>query len=189
MKHSPLSSPRILFLVAALVGFAVAFGGPGLLGKAEAGQGLRAGSVHKDGGAGTGPEAGARPAGAATPESLAGIDEMDAYRIATQLVEQRDAALRAGDGQALAALTVEGSGARRADGALLASLDTGIERLETIVMDVRPVSELVWDVTTVQYDYARAGGASQPKPLAERCTRWTLAPDPWRLADTAVCES
>lgn len=111
---------------------------------------------------------------------------LEEYRIASQLVEQRDEALLVHDAQALAALTVEGSPARREDEALLASLDERLERLETVVMDVSVVSATVWDVTTVQYDYCVAG-KRQNAPLPERCTRWILEPDPWRLADTADC--
>ncbi len=120
-------------------------------------------------------------------ETARGPDADEAYRIASELVARRDAALRAHDADALSLLTAEGSAARRADLNLLEGLGS-IAALETVVMDVEVRSELEWDVRSVQYAFESSDGTVQDGPLPQRCTRWTLERDPWRVSATAPCE-
>ncbi|MCK6209358.1 protein kinase [Georgenia sp. EYE_87] len=139
-----------------------------------------------------------------TPASPASLRPAEASTVVRGLVGARDEALRRGETEALARLTVPGSPAAREDEALVEQLrSAGLrpEDLRTTVEDVVLVEATggtgpgaVVDVVLRQGEYRLmpAGGAQAVGlPVAARdprCVRLVLAgPAPWRLEETAGC--
>ncbi|WP_428841525.1 hypothetical protein, partial [Georgenia thermotolerans] len=132
--------------------------------------------------------------------------EADLRAAVVELLERRDAALTAGDGAALAALTVPGSPAAEEDGALLARLRAAGVRVEGLVTELASLEErgragaggervrVDVEVVTRQGGYALvpggaaargAGGAMPPQP--PRCSVLTVLGPPWRVEEVGGC--
>ncbi len=119
-------------------------------------------------------------------ESSAVPDALEATAVARDLQSRRDHALMADDAAALAELTSDGSPARAADTALLREIRGSVAVLNTEVLGVDVVAPHTWEVYTVQQELQLSTG-EVIGPLAQRCTRWELAPAPWRIESTAEC--
>ncbi|MGJ9494972.1 hypothetical protein ACRQEF_07230 [Actinotignum sp. GS-2025a] len=124
------------------------------------------------------------------PVSSAGADlasEPDAVAVARQLVAARDAAISAGDIAALSALSVPEGEAAAADAKLRSVLEnTPVAHVETEVREAFWVGENLLEVVTVQRSLVLASGETiGPQP--ERCARWQLSPQPWRIVAVHPC--
>lgn len=122
--------------------------------------------------------------------SSAGADGergLDALAVARQLVAARDAAINAGDPAALSALSVPEGEAAAADAHLRAVLEnTPVTEVETEVREASWVGEGVLEVVTVQRRLVLASGETiGPQP--ERCARWQLSSQPWRVMAVHPC--
>ena len=150
-----------------------------------------------------------RPSGsppAASPLQI--LDDSQARAIAEDLVQRRDAALLRKNSADLELLSVEGSPVRAADVALLGQLaDVSIVDLHTSLVDakvvesigedsrpgsageemVSPGDTLLIEVHTVQ-EILTVEGEAPVGPLPERCVRWQLQPDPWRIYKVFECD-
>lgn len=115
-----------------------------------------------------------------------------------ELVRARDAALAAGDGEALARLSVVGSPAAAADGDLLAALaETGsraeglVTTLTSLVVGAVRDGAAEAEVTAVQGSYTRSGpdGAVAVPAQPEACVRLLLerVEGRWLVRETALC--
>ncbi|MFG6285430.1 hypothetical protein ACGUFB_02865 [Actinotignum schaalii] len=133
----------------------------------------------EDPGCGEGPVPGA---GAGTTEP-----GPDALAVARQLVAARDAVLSAGDTAALSALSVPEGEAAAADATLGSVLDsTPVAQVETEVREASWVGEDLLEVVTVQRRLVLSGGQTMG-PQPERCARWQLSPQPWRIVAVRPC--
>lgn len=131
-------------------------------------------------------------------EGAAAAQEQPLLDRVTELVRQRDAALVAGDAQALAALTVPGSPAQQQDAELLAELaaddvvlaDLRTETAETTVIE-RTTSEAVVRTELRQGAHERwvDGAVSTVPPQPPRCVDLGLAlhEGRWRVATVSDC--
>ncbi len=113
--------------------------------------------------------------------------EPDAGAVARQLVAARDAAISAGDIAALSALSVPEGEAAAADAKLRGILEnTPVVHVETEVREASWVGEKLLEVVTVQRRLVLASGETiGPQP--ERCARWQLSPQPWRIVAVHPC--
>lgn len=113
--------------------------------------------------------------------------EPDALAVARQLVAARDAAIGAGDIAALNALNMPDGEAAAADAKLRRVLEsTPVAQVETEVREASWVGENLLEVVTVQRRLVLASGETiGPQP--ERCARWQLSPQPWRVVATHPC--
>lgn len=145
----------------------------------------------EDPGYGEGPVSGEGPVPGAgsVPGAGAGTTEPgpDALAVARQLVAARDAVLSAGDTAALSALSVPEGEAAAADATLGSVLEsTPVAQVETEVREASWVGEDLLEVVTVQRRLVLAGGQTiGPQP--ERCARWQLSPQPWRIVAVHPC--
>ncbi|AWE42544.1 hypothetical protein [Actinobaculum sp. 313] len=119
-------------------------------------------------------------------ENSAVPNAREATAVVQDLQSRRDQALMADDAAALAELTSDGSPARAADTALLREMRGSVAVLNTEVLGVNVVAPHTWEVYTVQQELRLSTG-EVIGPLAQRCTRWELAPAPWRIESTAEC--
>ncbi|MGJ9565887.1 hypothetical protein [Actinotignum sp. GS-2025d] len=141
-------------------------------------------------GRGEGPERGDRSVlgqGLARGSGANTEPEPDALAVARQLVAARDAAIGAGDIAALNALNMPDGEAAAADAKLRRVLEsTPVAQVETEVREASWVGENLLEVVTVQHRLILASGETiGPQP--ERCARWQLSPQPWRVVATHPC--
>ena len=145
-------------------------------------------------------------------EDLEGEPNEDLMRgVVLDLLQRRDEALVAKDLQSLEGLSVEASPARAADVELLGrisevpivELDTSL--VEAKLTDAMPAEALgdgqdtgpggtpgLEEAVTVQVRSIQerlvVEGQDVVGPLPERCARWLLVPNPWRLLAVDECE-
>ncbi|MDY5148471.1 hypothetical protein DDD64_01940 [Actinotignum sanguinis] len=131
-------------------------------------------------------EARTGPQQAANAE-LEGGREPEALAVAHQLVAARDAALTAGDTASLSSLSVPEGAAAAADAQLRSALEASpVAKVETEVRKASWVGEDLLEVITVQRSLVLANGETiGPQP--ERCARWQLSPQPWRIVAVHPC--
>ncbi|QPL06581.1 protein kinase [Actinomyces respiraculi] len=123
-----------------------------------------------------------------------GADELT--RIVVGLVRARDEAIEAGDAQALAATSVQGSSAAQADAAILAALQASgehVEGLETRVSDIvsvdaqdLPDGAVAVALIRTQSASVRVGADGNRRTVpAQQPQRVVLVllPDPWRVLE------
>ncbi|MFT3942928.1 MAG: hypothetical protein QM705_03780 [Ancrocorticia sp.] len=143
----------------------------------------------------------------ANGEALPDHEQMLA--IVRDLVRRRDMALLYKSKTELNALSVPGSPVRGADEELLRELeDASIISLRTEVQGVKVLgpdeldeldvkdlqnvgdhnARVAVEVTTIQEELEVEGQAAVG-PLEERCARWLLTPNPWRLDEVLECEA
>lgn len=131
-------------------------------------------------------------------------DEEHMLAIVQDLVRRRDIALLYKSETELNALSVPGSSVRTADEELLRELgDASIVSLHTEVRGIKMMGAdeldgqaiqgvgehreyVTVEVSTVQEEL-KVEGQAAVGPLAERCARWLLVPNPWRLDEVLEC--
>ncbi len=165
--------------------------------------GVRAGSTA---GVATSPTPSATKAGAAGAMDSARMSDDDLLRVVVGLARSRDAALEAGDAQALTSTTVPGSGAASADEQLLKSLrDSGqtVTGLRTQLQGVVEVPVVGLPLSAPAPEGARAVRAILSQAPHQRhagAGDWTvpvqhprqvvlvLVPGPWRVLEVLEAE-
>ncbi len=125
-------------------------------------------------------------------------DREQMFAIVQDLLRRRDSALFYKSETELAALSVPDSPVHAADSDLLRELEgvtivnlhTELRGIEMPgVQDAVNHNEYVTvEVTTVQ-EVLEVEGQAAVGPLEERCARWLLAPNPWRLYEVLECEA
>lgn len=123
-------------------------------------------------------------------------DDVQMFAIVQDLLARRDSALLYKSETELNALSVADSPVRAADDSMLQELDPlTIIRLHTGLRGVKmleaedSVNDFVnVEVTTVQ-EVLEVEGQAAVGPLEERCARWLLSANPWRLYDVQECAS
>lgn len=121
-------------------------------------------------------------------------DDVQMFAIVQDLLARRDSALLYKSETELNALSVADSPVRAADNGTLQELDsvtiirlhTGLRGVEILEAEDSANDFVNVEVTTVQ-EVLEMEGQAAVGPLEERCARWLLSANPWRLYDVQEC--